>query len=168
VPRVATPAPATTGARVTSVVLDFVFLKILTTAVVVLIAGGAMLVLAGGADGQQTARTSTFIAWVLGAMLSAWYFLSSPPRRRGQTIGQRLVGIGPRAWDGRPAPTRSVTRHHLVVFFVPSLLLDGVAVIGMRDVAVLVAWCLLQLLRDRDGRTVFEDAAAITVVRGLP
>jgi uncharacterized RDD family membrane protein YckC len=167
-PRVVSRAPATTGARVMSVVLDFVFLNILTTLVVVVIASVASVVLLGGANGEQTAKAYTYISLLLSAMASAWYFLSSPLRRRGQTIGQRLLGVGPRARDGSPASTRSVARHHFVVFFVPSLLLDPAIVIGIRDLAVLTAWCLLQFAYNHDGQTVFENAAGISVVSGLP
>lgn len=166
-PRVVSRAPATTGVRVMSVVLDFVFLNILTT-LVVFIASVAMIVLLGGANEEQTLKAHTYISWALSAMVSAWYFLSSPRDRRGQTIGQRLLGVGPRAPDGSPAPTRSVARHHFVVFVVPSLLLDPAVMIGIRDLAVLTAWCLLQFVYNRDGRTVFEDAAGISVVGGLP
>lgn len=157
--------PATAGARLVSVVIDFVVLKIFTTIVVALVAGGALLALAGGSD---VGHDPTYVAIALSAAVSLWYFLSSPARRGGQTIGQRIAGIGPRSPAGGPAPRSAIARHHLTAFVLPSLLLDPIAVIGARDLAVLAAWCLIQLIRNGDGRTAFEDAAGLTMVGRLP
>lgn len=159
------PIPAATGARLASVVIDFVVLKIFTTIVATVVAGGALLALAGG---SAVGRDPTYVAIALSAGVSLWYFLSSPARRGGQTIGQRLAGIGPRSPMGSAVPRHAIARHHLIVFVLPSLLLDPIHVIGVRDLSVLIAWCLIQLLHNADGRTPFENAAGITMVGRLP
>lgn len=162
------PSPASTGSRLAAVVIDFIVLKVLCWMVVAVIAGVAILLLAGGKVGEeQAAKTNTVIALSLSAAVSFWYFVLSPGGRNGQTIGQRIAGIRPRSVDDQPAPMRSVRRHSFIVFFVPSLLLNPITP-GPRDLLVVMAWCGVQLLRNDLGQTPFEKSADIRFSSELP
>ncbi|MEH3052658.1 MAG: RDD family protein [Patulibacter minatonensis] len=160
VPKPAPPTfpPATTAERIAAVVVDFVVVKLITTAIVISIAGVAMLSMVHGPDGEAQLGANTWLALGLSAVVSFVYFVLWPMRFHGRTIGRRVIGIGPGLTGGAEPQHRAVARHDFFLFFLPSLALDPITVLGWRDVAVLGVWCALQAWRTAADRTQYEES----------
>lgn len=151
---------ASTGSRLAMVAVDFVLFKIATSAVALAGTGVGMLAIASGSD--DVSAVATWTAHGLAALLSLLYFVGWPALRDGRTVGRRLAGVEVRVRDGHRGA--HIATHDFLVFFLPSLLLDPIAVVGPRDLAVLALWLIGQAWRSPDAEPVAANLLGISFV----